>query len=124
MIDAGRHPRINLMTYSEVLELKGRAGEFEAKVLKKPRYVTEQDCTGCGDCAEVCPQIVPNEFDQGMGARKAIYIPFPQAIPFVYTIDRDTCLNGTGNMIKCDHCYQACDKKAVNHEALPEIVEF
>ncbi|MDH5531993.1 MAG: FAD-dependent oxidoreductase, partial [Candidatus Bathyarchaeota archaeon] len=83
MSDAGRHPNIELLTNSEVTEVKGYIGNFEVKVLKKPRYVTE-DCTGCGDCSKVCPVIVPNEFDVGLAARHAIYLPFPQAVPSTY----------------------------------------
>ena len=83
-----RHPNIELLTYSEVQEVSGSAGHFKVKVLKKARYVDEAKCNGCGDCLSACPIEVPNEFDQGIGFRKAIYIPFPQATPNTHTIDK------------------------------------
>ncbi|MFX0055175.1 MAG: FAD-dependent oxidoreductase [Candidatus Hermodarchaeota archaeon] len=82
------HPNIDLLTYSEVQEVKGSAGAFKVKVLRKARYVDEEKCNGCGDCVSDCPIEVPNEFDQGIGFRKAIYIPFPQATPNTHTIDK------------------------------------
>ncbi|MFW9803694.1 MAG: FAD-dependent oxidoreductase [Candidatus Thorarchaeota archaeon] len=83
-----RHPNIDLLTYSEVQEVKGSAGAFKVKVLRKARYVDEEKCNGCGDCVSACPIEVPNEFDQGIGFKKAIYIPFPQATPNTHTIDK------------------------------------
>jgi heterodisulfide reductase subunit A len=88
MVDVARHPNIELMTYAEPLSLEGQAGRFRAQVLQKARYVDLNKCTGCGDCAEVCPVTLPNEFDMDMADRHAIYIPFPQAVPNKYTIDK------------------------------------
>ena len=89
MVDAANHPNIELLTYSEVEEVNGFIGNFEVKVRKKARYVDFDKCTGCGDCAKECrvKDRFPNEFDQGLGKRSAIYLPFPQAVPAKYTID-------------------------------------
>jgi heterodisulfide reductase subunit A-like polyferredoxin len=88
MIECLRHHNISLLTYSEVKEVKGQAGNFTVKILKKPRFVDEEKCTGCGECTKVCPVTSPNEFDMGLGTRNAIYRPFPQAIPNVFVIDK------------------------------------
>jgi heterodisulfide reductase subunit A len=87
MVDAARHPNIELLTYADVINVDGYIGNFTVTVRKKPRYVTDV-CTGCGECATVCPVEFPNEFDLGLGQRKAIYVPFPQAVPLKYTIDK------------------------------------
>lgn len=88
MVDTANHPNINLLTYSEVVNIEGKAGHFKVTVQKKPRYVDVTKCTACADCAAQCPVTLPNEFDMGLGTRKAIYIPFPQAVPLKYTMDR------------------------------------
>jgi len=88
MSEVGQHPNIKLMTYSEVEEVSGYIGNFEVKIRKKPSYVDIVKCTGCADCDKVCPVEVPSEFDLGMSQRKAIYRPFPQAVPNVFTIDK------------------------------------
>ncbi len=122
MADAGRHPNIELLTNSEVLEVKGYIGNFKVKVLEKPRYVTDE-CTACGDCAPVCTITVPNEFDVGLATRHAIYIPFPQAVPSTYIVDRDLCLNKE-NIIICDKCIKACERQAIDFEMKPEVLEL
>ncbi|MFW9847649.1 MAG: FAD-dependent oxidoreductase [Candidatus Thorarchaeota archaeon] len=86
--EVARHPNIELLTYSEIKRVTGRAGNFHIEVLRKPRYILEDKCSGCGDCVAVCPIETANEFDEGLGFRKATYIPFPQATPNVYTIDK------------------------------------
>jgi heterodisulfide reductase subunit A len=117
MIDCAHHPNVQLLTYSEVKEVKGSVGNFKVKVLRKPRYVDETKCTGCGICADNCPSEVPNEFDEGVGMRKAIYMPFPQAVPRAMTIDKDNC-------IECRLCEKVCEAKAVNLDQEPEEVEL
>jgi heterodisulfide reductase subunit A len=84
----GAHPYIDLMSYCEVKDVSGYVGNFKVKINKKARYVDLDKCTGCGECAAVCPVTVPNEFDLGLGDRKAIYRPFPQAVPNAFTIDK------------------------------------
>jgi len=88
MVDTANHPNINLLTYSEVVHIEGRAGHFNVILRKKPRFVDTTKCTACADCVAQCPVTFPNEFDMGLGKRKAIYTPFPQAVPLKYTIDR------------------------------------
>jgi len=103
MIDVARHPNIELLTYSELVDIKGKLGNFKAKIRKKPRYVDIEKCTGCGECYDVCPVELPNDFDINNSTRKAIYVPFPQAVPLKATIDkrglqpcRDACPAGVG----------------------------
>ncbi|MFX0136894.1 MAG: 4Fe-4S binding protein [Candidatus Hodarchaeota archaeon] len=117
MVEVDKHPKIRLYTYTEVKNIEGRVGNFKVELLKKPRYVQEDICTGCGECVEVCPVEVQNEFDRGFGVRKAIYIPFPQAIPLRYTIDKESC-------ISCKLCNTSCKANAINHEEKPQIIEL
>jgi heterodisulfide reductase subunit A-like polyferredoxin len=88
LVECGRHPNVELLTYSQLLGIEGEPGDFKAKVLKRSRFIDPLKCTGCGECAEVCPVAVANEFDQGLGERKAIYRPYAQAFPNVFTIDK------------------------------------
>ncbi len=88
MIACLHHPNITLLTYSEVKEVSGSAGDFKVKIIRKPRYVDESRCTGCDECTKVCPVTLPNEFDMGLGKRKAIYRLFPQSVPNVFAVDR------------------------------------
>jgi len=122
MMDVGRHPKITLLTYSEIEDISGYIGNFHIKVRKKARYVDESECTACDECAKVCPVVVPDEHQLGLASRKAAYMPFPQAVPSSYLIDMDNCL-GT-NPIACGKCIEACDKKCIDYDMKDEIVEF
>ena len=117
MIECGHHPNIELLSYSEVEEVRGSAGDFTVTVVRKPRYVDEDKCTGCGVCAQHCPVEVPNEFDEKLGIRKAIYMPFPQAVPRVMVIDRENCL-------ECGLCEKVCGTGAVNFDQQSEKIEL
>ncbi len=122
MTDVGRHPRITLHTLSEVVDIKGFVGNFEVSVRKKARYVNEKECTACGDCARVCPVVRPDEFNLGLSSRRAIFTPFPQAVPSAYTININECLGH--NPVVCAKCVDACAKKCIDfHMSDEEIVE-
>ena len=122
MVDVAQHEKIRIFSYSEVEEIKGFVGNFDVKIKKKARYVKEDVCTGCGLCTEKCPQKkVPNEFNLGMDNRRAIYIPFAQAVPKIATIDADYCtMLKTG---KCGVCSKVCTAKAIDYTQKDEIVE-
>ena len=122
MTDVGRHPRIKLMTLSEVEEVSGYIGNFRVKVRQKARYVDENECTACGECVDICPEIRPDEYQMGFSTRKAIYIPFPQAIPSSYVINMEECLGN--NPIACGKCLEKCDKHCIDFDMQDEVVEL
>ena len=121
MVDVAQHENIRIFSYSEVSDVKGFVGNFDVTIKKKARYVKEDICTGCGICTEKCPQKkVPNEFNLGMDNRRAVYIPFAQAVPKVATIDADYCtMLKTG---KCGVCSKVCTAGAIDYEAKDEYV--
>ena len=88
MVSVGQSPNIELLTYSEIEEVSGFIGNYKIKVLRKPRYVKEGVCTGCGECATVCPVTRPSEWDEGLTTRKAVYRSFPQAVPITFAIEK------------------------------------
>jgi heterodisulfide reductase subunit A len=115
MFDAGNHPNITLLSYSEVEKVSGYIGNFKARIRKKARYVNEELCTGCGACTEKCPkQLVDEVFEAGLGYRKVIYRPFPQAVPKYPVIDRENCTffqKGT-----CKACQKFCPTGAIDFD--------
>ena len=122
MSDAGSHPNIELLTYSQVEEVSGYIGNFKVSIRKKARYVDEEKCTGCGVCQEKCPWKVDSEFDAGLAKRKAIYTPFPQAVPNIPVIDKEHCayfLKGT-----CRACEKFCVAKAIDFEQKDQLLEI
>jgi heterodisulfide reductase subunit A len=118
MVDVGRHPNIQIISYADLLSVSGFIGNFKVRIRKNPRYVTAANCTGCGECKEACPIEFPNEWDMNLGARKAISVPFDQAVPLVYSINKDYC-------IECYKCVDACGaREAINFEQKPEEIEL
>ena len=117
MVEVSRNANINIMAYSEVEKIDGYVGNFTVTVRQKAHYVDQGKCTGCGTCAQYCPVVAANEFDVGMAVRKAIYIPFPQAVPGKYTIDMTKC-------IKCGICAQnnVCECGAINYDDKDKLV--
>ncbi len=121
MVDAAKHPKITLYTYSELEKVEGYIGNFHVTVRKRARSVDETLCTGCGLCQTKCPTKVPSEFDVGTGLRKAIYTPFPQAVPNKPVIDRENCTYyKTG---KCRVCERVCEAKAIRFDQEDVLVE-
>jgi heterodisulfide reductase subunit A len=121
MVTAGSHPNVTLHTWSEVTDVSGYVGNFTVKVLHRPRYVDTDLCTGCGICEEKCPaKVVDARFEAGIGYRKAIYRPFPQAVPKFPVLDPDTCTyfeRGT-----CKACEKLCPPAAIRFDQQPEEV--
>jgi len=110
------------MAYSEVEAISGYVGNFQVRVRRKARYVDEDACTACGDCVQVCPVTAPDEFQAGLSTRKAIHIPFPQAVPSAYLINAHECLGN--NPIACGKCREVCEKDCIDFDMLDEIEEF
>ncbi|MEN6520721.1 MAG: CoB--CoM heterodisulfide reductase iron-sulfur subunit A family protein [Armatimonadota bacterium] len=121
MVDCASHPNIQIMSYSEVEEVSGYVGNFKVKIRKKARSVDSTKCTGCGVCYEKCVvKGLKNEFDEGLGERHAIYVPFPQAVPNVPVIDREHCRQFVKG--KCGVCQKMCPAGAIDYEQEDEIV--
>ncbi len=114
MVDASRHPNIELLTLTTLKKVSGFVGNFTATVHQKARYVDVTQCTACGDCAKVCPQRFPNEFDLGLATRTAIYQPFPQAVPAAFCRDASQCLGTLP--LACGKCLLACEKKCIDFD--------
>ena len=120
LVDCSRHPNIEIITSAEMQKIEGEPGDFSVEVLVRPRYVDIDKCTACGECSEVCPIDMPNEFEYGLSERKAVFKPFPQAIPNAFAIDKI----GDGihrACIDCMKCVRACKTGAINHEMKEEL---
>jgi heterodisulfide reductase subunit A len=123
MFDVGQHPNITLLSYSEVEKVDGYVGDFTATVRKKARYVNEELCTGCGICVEKCPQsVVDDVFEAGLGKRKVVYTPFPQAVPNYPVIDAENCIYFQRG--KCKACEIFCPTEAIDFEQQDELIEI
>jgi heterodisulfide reductase subunit A len=117
LVAAGRHLNIELLTNAEVKGVSGQAGDFTIEVLKKARYIYTEKCTGCGVCAQRCPVDAISRFNEGLGARRAVYIPYPQAVPLTFVIDREKCIG-------CGLCKNLCLADAVKYEDKDETVKL
>ncbi len=118
LVEVGRNKNIKLLTNTTIDKVDGYIGNFKVQTTTKPRYVIEDRCTGCGECAEVCPVILPSKFEVDLKPLKAIRAPFPQAVPLKYNIDMDSCIN-------CYSCAKACgDRKAIDFTQTEKKKEF
>ncbi|MDY6843943.1 MAG: CoB--CoM heterodisulfide reductase iron-sulfur subunit A family protein [Thermodesulfobacteriota bacterium] len=115
------HPNITLYLYSEIQEVSGYIGNFDVKIRRKPAFVNWEKCNGCLKCQEACPVSVPSEFDRGLGQRKAIYIPYEQAVPNKPVVDTKNCLYFKDG--SCKKCSEVCPENALEYEQGENIVE-
>ena len=120
MVDVAQHDKIRLITYSEVEKVEGYVGNFTVTIRNKARSVDMEKCTGCGDCIAKCPQKVSSEFEMGLAERRAIYTPFPQAVPNKPAIDRNTCRWFTKE--KCRVCEKICPTGAIDYDQVDEFI--
>ncbi len=123
MVAADQHENIELMTWSEVEAVSGGPGSYQVKIRRKARYVDLDACVACNDCSAICPVTVSSEFDSGIATRKAIYIPFPQAIPNAFVVDKEHCTWLQSGGTKCGACVKKCSKEAIHFDAKDEVVE-
>lgn len=123
LVEACRHELIRVWTMTDVIGLEGEAPELNLRLRVRPRYVDEEKCVGCGECSHTCPVSVDSEFDMGLGTRRAIFVPFPQAVPLKYAIEHDHCL--MFNKGRCGVCQKICPADAIDFtmEEREEILE-
>jgi len=118
MLEVARHPQIDILTLTRLVQLQGEAGDFRVNLSGRPRYIDEERCTGCGECARVCPIKIPDPYNLGLSQTRAIHVPFPQAIPQAAVISADACRLWRGK--KCEACLQACPTGAINFRQTPQ----
>ncbi|MDL1957120.1 MAG: CoB--CoM heterodisulfide reductase iron-sulfur subunit A family protein [Candidatus Desulfofervidus auxilii] len=123
LVEAGRHPNIKIVTQAKIEDIKGEAGNFQVKILKKPRYIDETKCTGCGVCSDYCPTLVFDIYNAKLSLTKCIHIDYPQAVPITYVIDTDACL--FLNRQECQICVPTCKAEAIdfNQKEVYEEIE-
>ncbi|MFQ5758880.1 MAG: FAD-dependent oxidoreductase, partial [Candidatus Bathyarchaeia archaeon] len=122
MVDAGQHPKIDVVSMAEPITVEGSPGNYRVLIKKYPRFVDAAKCTACGECDKVCPVKVPSEFEAGLFPRKAIYIPFQQAVPRTYVIDKERCLYFTKGV--CRLCERFCKGNAIDFDQKEETIEL
>lgn len=124
MVSVGQHEMIKLLTRSKLESVAGKPGAYQVKIRQNARYVDVKACVACNQCSEVCPVKVKSEFDAGISLRKAIYIPFPQAVPNAYLVDDTKCTYIQTKGEKCGVCAKKCPKECINLNATSQILEF
>ncbi len=122
LVEAGAHPYIKIITNAELQSITGQAPHFQATILKKPRYVNEEKCTGCGICMTKCPVKIPDEYNKGLNKTKCIHIPFPQAVPAIPIIDKENCVYHKRG--KCRNCEKFCEMKAIDFNQEEETIKI
>jgi heterodisulfide reductase subunit A len=122
LVQVAGHANIEILTDSQLLDLQGAAGQFTARIQKQPRYVNEEKCISCGQCAEKCPKKVPDAFNGELAMRKAAFLMFPQAVPLKYALDAENCLYLTKN--KCGLCQKICPAGAIEYDQQPQTIEI
>jgi heterodisulfide reductase subunit A len=122
MADVPANPNIELLTFTEIENITGYLGNYEVTAIRKPRYVNVEKCTACDKCTEVCPVLVPNEYEEGLTSRKAIYLPSPIAVPHSYILDAEACLGLFP--LACERCSEACEPGAIDYDQKPQRMTF
>jgi heterodisulfide reductase subunit A len=118
MVEVARNPNIEIISFADILQVDGFIGNFKVRIRKNARFVIPENCTGCGECADICPVEYPNQWEMNLGTRRAISVPFPQAVPLIYTLDKDHC-------IECFKCVDACGARAaIDFEQKDEEIEL
>lgn len=124
MVAVGQHDHIELVTNAEVQKIAGGPGDYRVTILRRARRVDLHACVACNVCSEVCPVSVPSEFDSGISTRKAIYIPFPQAVPTSYVVDPESCTYVLSDGKKCGACVRKCPKDCIVLDEKDDTVEI
>ncbi|UCF97298.1 MAG: CoB--CoM heterodisulfide reductase iron-sulfur subunit A family protein [Spirochaetaceae bacterium] len=122
LVEVGSHPYITILSNTEVTSLEGQAPHFNLRVIKKPRYVMEERCTGCGICMSKCPTKVPDPYNKGLSLTKCIRIPFPQAVPAIPIMDKEYCIYHQRG--KCRICQKSCQAEAIDFEQKEQSIEL
>ncbi|MHB1399620.1 MAG: FAD-dependent oxidoreductase [Trichloromonadaceae bacterium] len=121
-IECARNPNIEILTYTEVDRVEGEAGDFKVTLIKKPRYIIEEKCTGCNICVDYCPVKIPDPFNQNLSKTKSVHIHFSQAVPLVTYVDPETCLYLKEG--KCQICLGVCKTNAIDLQQKPQPMQI